>query len=151
MSDIRTHWVDLQSKLDFGLDELGLETDDGLETAVVLSLFTDRRAGDADELPPGSSDRRGWWGDSFADDEGDQMGSRLWLLKREKQLPAGLARAREYAEEALRWLLDDQVASSVSVVASNPRDGILGLKVSITRLGSNAPVTFRFESAWSAT
>ena len=151
MSDIRTRYIDLDHGLDFVLLAPGLETDEGLETAVVISLFTDRRALESDTLPPGSSDRRGWWGDSRPPVQDDQIGSRLWLLTREKQLSGGLQRAREYAEEALQWLVDDGVAAALDVLATNPRDGLLALSVSIQRSGDAAPTLFRFETLWSNT
>lgn len=130
----------------------GLEEEDGLETAVVLSLFTDRRALPGDPLPQGAQlggtpDRRGWWGDSYADVRGDRIGSRLWLLRREKQLPSVLARAREYALEALQWMVDDGIARAVNVTAEIVRNGVLGLSIEIVR--SDKPVAqYRFESFW---
>ena len=83
-----------------------LQGDDGLMTAVIISLFTDARAHDDDPLPDErvgvSSDRRGWWGDCLPDAQGEQtlesIGSRLWLLWREKDLDSVVARARQYAE-----------------------------------------------------
>ena len=63
---------------------------------------------------------------------GDRIGSRLWLLSREKQLAGVLDRARHYAEEALAWLVEDGVATAVSVTASSPRSGWLALEVTIT-------------------
>jgi len=149
MTDIKTIFIDLGHGVDYALDGLGFAEDDGLETAVILSLFTDRRANADDAIPDGSKDRRGWWGDSFADVKGDLIGSRLWLLSREKQLASVLVRAQQYAEESLKWLVDDSVAESAVVVASNPRSGILALGVSITRSGH--PVKqYRFEQFWSA-
>lgn len=149
MSDIKTIFIDFDHGSDYALDGLGLAEDDGLETAVILSLFTDRRANADDIIPDGSNDRRGWWADQFADINNDQFGSRLWLLSREKQLTAVMIRAKQYADEALQWLVDDGVAESVEVVASNPRMGILGLAVAITRPGQ-AVKQYRFESFWSA-
>lgn len=149
MSDIKTIFIDLEHGADYALDGLGLTEDDGLETAVIISLFTDRRALADDTIPDGSKDRRGWWGDSFADVKNDLIGSRLWLLSREKQLPEPMKRAKQYADEALAWLVDDGVAQSVEAVASNPRDGILALNIGIARPGH--PVRqFRFETFWSA-
>lgn len=149
MSDIKTIFIDFDHGTDYALDGLGLAEDDGLETAVILSLFTDRRANADDIIPDGSIDRRGWWADQFADINNDQFGSRLWLLSREKQLSAVLTRAKQYADEALKWMVDDGVAESVEVVASNPRMGILALLVAITRPGQ--PVKqYLFEKFWSA-
>lgn len=149
MSDIKTVFIDMEHGAGYALDALGLTPDDGLETAVIISLFTDRRANADDAIPDGSNDLRGWWADSFNDVENDKIGSRIWLLSREKQLPAVLVRAREYALEALQWLIDDGVAQSVEVVATNPRSGILALAVSIYR--PFQPTTqFRFDNFWSA-
>jgi phage gp46-like protein len=144
MGDIRTAFKDFSG--DWELLSPGLAEDDGLETAVIISLFTDRRAEADDELPAGD-DRRGWWGDALAEVEGDRIGSRLWLLSREKQLPQVLARAREYALEALQWLIEDGVASAVDVTAEIVRQGVLGLSVEIRRAGK-PPVRYRFEQFW---
>lgn len=148
MSDIRTVFIGFDQGADYALDALGLAADDGLETAVILSLFTDRRAEADDVLPDGGGDRRGWWADAFPGVKGDRIGSRLWLLHREKQLPAVLARAEDYAREALAWLVEDGVAESVAVTASISRAGILGLAVSITRPRSPT-VQYRFDAFWS--
>lgn len=110
--------------IDLALSGYDLTTEDGLRTAVIISLFTDRRAEADDEIPDGSDDRRGWWAGS--------LGSRLWLLARAKEMPDTLARARAYAIEALQWLIDDDVATAVDVTAEWARRGVLGLRVVIT-------------------
>ena len=55
--------------------------EDGFRTAVLISLFTDKRV-ELAELPAGETDRRGWVGDLLSDIEGDEIGSKLWLLER---------------------------------------------------------------------
>lgn len=116
---------------DIPLSGTDLATDSGLRSAVILSLFTDARAHDDDVIPDGSNDRRGCWMDSFLP-EGESFGSRLWLLSREKELPKVLQRAEEYAEEALRWLIKEGAAKSVSVTATRAASSVLLLQVSIT-------------------
>lgn len=114
-----------------GRDILG---DDSLYTAVLVSLFTDARATSADELPPElaqEADLRGYWGDAITEDK-QSIGSKLWLLHREKQLPRVLARAEQYATEALQWLVRDGLAIAVQVTASNDTLGVLSLAVKIT-------------------
>ena len=132
------------------ITQIGFElaTDDSLETAVVVSLFTDRRANGDDVLPDPAGGLRGWWGDSFAAKYGDKIGSRLWLLSREKQLPAVVSRAREYAEEALRWLVEDGIAKRVTVTAEIVRQGVLGLRIVIDR--PDSPATFAYQYLWEA-
>lgn len=145
MADIRTYFRDGAGYWDISAPTL--TEDDGLETAVVLSLFTDAEADQADELPNDASARRGWWGDAYADVAGDRIGSRLWLLTRSKRTPDVVARAQQYAREALQWLVDDGIASAVEVLAEAMGNGALGLQVQIVR--SAKPVArFRFEAFW---
>jgi len=118
-----------------------------LETAIIISLFTDRLADEDDVIPDGTNDRRGYWGDGLSLINADKIGSRLWLLSREKQLTNVLRRAEEYADEALSWLLDDGVAKAVMVTATNPRDGWLNLDIDIVNPDST---TLRFSYIWRA-
>lgn len=133
---------------DLEIEKGDLAADEGLRTAILLSLFCDARATRA-ELPPGEEKRRGWWGDSVADTDGDQVGSKLWLLAREKQTVETLERAREYAEESLAWLLEDAVAESVGVSTSYPARGILRLDIEVTRPGKET-AALSFDYAWDA-
>lgn len=143
-------------RADLAVEGGAVELTTGLETAVVISLFTDRRARPDDVLPDGvDGDRRGWWADAFNQ---RPIGSRLWLLAREKQLPVVVARAKEYAQEALAWLVEDNVASRVDVAAEVVRNGVLGLSIEITRTGpagnagnsTDGPVSFRFTYVWNS-
>lgn len=146
MSDIR---LALQ---EFGGDVVvvggDIDRDDGLQTAVILSLFTDRRC-TPDDLPAEETDLRGWWGDVVPAVAGDQTGSLLWLLRREKQLASVVSKARDYAQQALQWMIDDKVASKVVVEAEIVRQGWLGIGVTITR-PRGAQVSFRYDYAWQA-
>lgn len=112
------------SRFDLTLSGYDLTTERGMRSAVVASLFSDRRAEPDDDIPDGTVDRRGWWADS-------KFGSRLWLLSREKELPATLQRAREYTVEALQWLIDDDVATTITVTAERIRRGAIAVRVTI--------------------
>ncbi len=124
---------DSNGQFDIALGDYDLTSDQGLRTAVLISLFTDRRADDDDQLPDGSNDRRGYWGDSYPDIDGDELGSRLWLLSREKQTTDVLIRAREYCQEALQWLIEDGIASTVEVDNEWLRQGVMAIYITITR------------------
>lgn len=134
MSDIRIVWTDAGGVLaaDFALENADLVVDGTLETAVLVSLFTDRRAPAEYALPEGETDRRGWWADAYADQAGDEIGSWLWLLGWRKQEESTRLLAEQWAAEALQWLIDDGVATAVEVVASFPRWLMLGLEVAVT-------------------
>lgn len=147
MSDIRLIYGDTFADLVTAANDL--ETDDGLETAVIISLFTDRRAADDDELPIGETRRRGFWGDAVADVDGDRIGSRLWLLSREKQLQTVVDRAVEYAREALAWLIEDKIANKVEVSGEIVRTGVLGLQILIDRPGTGNE-EYRYNYEWAA-
>lgn len=153
LQDIRMVFDAAQGCFDLALvsDAQGnqdLQDDSGLFTAVVISLFTDARAHDDDTLPddwPGqpesAKDRRGWWGDGLmADaDASGPLGSRLWLLWREKDLPAVVARARQYAQEALQWLTALGYAVTVEASALRVEDRHIGIDVSVSQAGQDVP------------
>lgn len=117
-------------RFDIAIENSDLAPDDGLRTAVLLSLFLDRRAGDDDVAEGG--DRHGSWMDQYLDQPNDKLGSRLWLLRREKETTATLQRARTYAEEALRWLVEDGIARKVETEAEWVARGVLGMGITIT-------------------
>lgn len=129
---------------DLAITDGDLATDEGLETAVILSLYTDRRALPEDELPDGNADRRGWWCDAYSD---RPHGSRLWLLGREKELDRVLRRAEEYAREALTWLIEDGIAVAIEIEAIHLRRGVLQLIVGIQR-PSGGVLEGRYDYVW---
>lgn len=135
-------------RLDLAVSGNDLALDDSLKTAVLLSLFTDQRVSTS-ELPSGESWRRGWWGDTVAEIVGDKHGSKLWLLNREKQTPEVAERAREYCKEALQWLIEDGVASSISVSTRFEGRGILKIEITIARDSGDA-TSLAFDYVWQA-
>ncbi|MEH5399764.1 phage GP46 family protein, partial [Escherichia coli] len=138
MADIAVVWDQGCGSLQ--LNGADLLTDNSLLTAVIISLFTDRRALDSDEIPDGTRDRRGWWGDSFRE---RPIGSRLWLLSREKTLSSVVSRAQAYADEALAWLHKSGAATSVVCHAMRVGHDRLSLSVKITLPdGSRHPMIF---------
>lgn len=145
MSDLALIW-DGRS-CDLALDGNDLQLDDSLQTSILISLFSDRRARADDVLSGADGDRRGWWADAYPQIEGDQIGSRLWLLSREKELAEPLRRAKEYAEEALAWLVTDGIAARVQVITSVPRRGVLGLTVALKRLDGGLE-NYQFNRLW---
>jgi phage gp46-like protein len=147
MNDIKLTYTNGTIDLAFG--DGGTSVDEGLRTAVLISLFTDRRAEDGDPLPDNGTDRRGWWGDIHPEVDGDLIGSRLWLHTREKQLASVLRNTEKYAAEALQWMRDDGVADEILVVAKNPADGVKTLDISI-RKPTGETLNFKFSNYWEA-
>lgn len=144
-------FLDEDGIIDMGFTTGDVAADNGLETAVLISLFSDARATE-DLIPPIDQDGnlRGFWGDVRTQTPGDSTGSLLWTLRREKQLSKTLAAAKGYAEKALQWLVDDKVAASVQVNASYPQRDWMLLEVFIYRPQSANPVIFRYNLQWSS-
>jgi len=132
--------------LDGQLTSLGLDSAEPLVRAVLISLFTWRRAEPDDELPAGS--RAGWWGDSLPPVANDRIGSRLWLLSRSKLTAETVQRAQEYADEALRWLVDDGVAARVATSAERQGLDRLALACQIYRSDGRLAADVRFTNVW---
>jgi phage gp46-like protein len=144
--DLRLVWNG--GMADLALADADLSTDDGLRTAIILSLFTDRRAEPDDVLPSGT-DRKGWWADAYrlrANGQPESQGSRLWLLSREKTIPAALTKAQDSASEALAWLVEDGVADQV-LVAAERQGEMLAVGVTVQR-PRNPPAQYQFNAFW---
>lgn len=131
--------MDIFLGMNAGISDIAIESgdilgDESLYTAVLISLFTDKRADNVDELPveykvgTDLPDLRGYFGDAL---EGESMGSKLWLLKREKQISRVLVLAKQYAEESLEWLINGNYCRKITVDVENPTRGILELKISL--------------------
>ena len=116
-----------------------------LRRAVTISLFTWRRAGPDD--PVDDSDRKGWWGDCVPSVVGDQIGSRLWLLARRTLVADTFKDAQAYAEEALAWLLDDQIVTAVTVTAERQGNDRLNLRVTLTEQNGET-LELNFADTW---
>ncbi len=116
-----------------------------LRRAVTISLFTWRRSGPDD--PVDDSDRKGWWGDCVPSVAGDKIGSRLWLLARRSLVADTFKDAQAYAEEALAWLLDDQIVTAVTVMAERQGNDRMNLRVTLTEQNGET-LELNFADTW---
>jgi phage gp46-like protein len=145
MSDISVIWDVDNSRGDWMFIAPALVTGDDLQSAVLVSIFTDRQANIDDVIPDGTGDPRGWWGDIGED---KPIGSRLWLLDRSKQTQEVLNNARDYIIEALQWLVDDGVVASIDVQTEWTRDTFLGAQIILYQpTGPQIPLTYAW--AWN--
>lgn len=144
MSDTTIFWDPALGRGDWQLAGADLQSGEDLVTAVLLSLFTDRVANADDVIPDASGDPRGWWGDAGAR---YPIGSRLWLLAREKQTPETQARAQDYIAEALQWLIDDGVVARFDIDTAWIAAGQLGARV-IANQSDGTTVAMKFASLW---
>lgn len=117
----------------------GLVADLDLQTAVLISLFTDAEASDDDVVPDGSDDRRGWWA--------GPIGSKLWLRARSKATPGLPALIRNDIEQALAWLIEDQVAAAIDVSVAYFAANAIGATV-VLRRQDGTRLALRFTRVW---
>jgi len=111
-----------------------------LQRAVVISLFTWQRAEQSDHYDGLS--QYGWWGDTFAENPNDRIGSKLYQLFRRKLTGEVLLEAQEMCESALQWLVDDGKVHKVEVVCE--RAGINQLTVTVNLYINNSSNIFKF-------
>lgn len=153
MTDIALAWNPAEMRGDWQITPGDLKIGSDLETAVLVSLFTDRIADPDYVAPPGSpQERRGWWGDTYeVAAGGSPIGSRLWTLNRVVRSDAVTIpnRARDICREALQWLIDDGIAATVNIstgwVAGT--SNVLAIRIGITEPNGVA-TPFNYQWAW---
>jgi phage gp46-like protein len=102
---------------DFDDDSGDFVQDDGLETAILMSLFCNERA--TEEQVPQPFKRGGYWA---IDITGMQF-SHLWLVNGRKTQDK-LNLGSEYCNTALNWLIEKGYATEVNTEASFTDEGI---------------------------
>lgn len=138
MTTISMQWDNINARGDLARDGGNILTTDGLESAVLISLFTDRQADPSDV--PKDMGLRGFWGDEFAEVEGDKIGSRLWVLLRSAKYTQDFRlKGIGFAQESLKWMIDDGIAESIDVDIFEIKRGRVGIQVGIISPGEIAP------------
>jgi phage gp46-like protein len=109
--------VDLVGYYDIEIAADGdVSKEQGFDTNIIMSLFCERRATREEVLEPLL--RRGWWGNTNADEEGFEIGSKLWLLEQAKLTIGNVNLAQQYAQDSLNWLVTDDFIDSVNVTST---------------------------------
>jgi len=150
MANIRIVWDAARMRGDWLLAGVTLDSSQALVTAVAAALFTHRTARADDVLPdPTSLDRRGWWGDDESAElrGGWPIGSRLWLISREKQTDATRRRAEDYIREALDPFVEIGLIDSYDLTVEWFAHERLGAEIVLDR-GPRGSVAVRFERLW---
>lgn len=152
MADIGLYWdsenqcVDWKwtTKIINGVEVTDIDTDNDLESYLILRLFTNRRAESSWTTTPY---KEGWWYDVL--DEQGLTGSRLWQLW---YLPvtdkdAYEARANDLVREALQVMIDDKIADTIDINCN--LQGTKQLNIAITV--NKAKDSQSFSYIWSTT
>jgi phage gp46-like protein len=119
-------------------DDGALVADEGLDTLVMISFFTDVRVEDPAANGAPAEQKRGWWADAFREPGERPVGSKFWLLDFGKVTPATVRLAGDYATEALQWLIDDGIVARVEVRAVKLRQDAIGVEVTLYQPGDQS-------------
>jgi len=121
---------------------------DDLVMLVTMALFSDARASDDATPPDGTENRRGWWADTYEQDDWS-TGSRLWLLDRAPLTQEGVNGAEDYAAQALEFLVTEGIAASVDVSASLNERSRVDLAIEIKQRDGETWAV-KYEDLWQA-
>jgi phage gp46-like protein len=148
--DVLVQWDNTNTIGDWVLAEGDLQTGQDLETACLVSLFTDKLATPDFTPTDGTSDRRGWWADPLND---MPLGSNLWQLERAHKTRATLGLAQRYASDAVAWLVTDGIAAAVAVdtawlTPTGTGTTFLAIRITITEPDGSL-TRFTFGMVWN--
>lgn len=144
---------DYDAEIGYGdliVENRDLKRDQGLRTAIIISLYSNRRAADEDELPDDNGTKEGWWADKLRLSD-DNIGSKLWLIGRGKiKADEIIPKAEQFTCECLQWMIDDNVAESIDVEASIIEPTSIEIDIEIIRPEIEKKEFYRFFYNWQA-
>jgi phage gp46-like protein len=121
--------------------------DDGFDTAVYISLFTDERDTGSDDV----NQSGGYWGDALdlSSIAVPPLGSLLWKYSRAVVTSEVINSIKTACSDALRWMIDDGIAGLVNVTASEIGNNSYVFGISITR-PDNTGTSYQYKLNWNA-
>lgn len=139
--------IDTNGQFDVVLEDGDIATETGFDTAIWVSLFTDARAS-ADQVVL-AQHRRGWPGNLVSTVDNRQLGGMLWLIDQRRLNQATLNEAVDYAQKALNWIVEDNVAQNIEVSGVIVPTSGIQLNVTITALSGETES--RYINTWELT
>lgn len=136
---------------EYGLYDLVINGSDfdsayGFETSIPVSFFSDARA--PSNLVQEASRRRGWIGNILYIDDGRELGSLLWILDQARITEDTLNLGRSFTQESLQWMIDDNIARSITVTVE--RTSARGIEIYTDIIAIDNSVQ-RFLTLWRKT
>jgi len=116
---------------DISIVDGDFESVDGFDTAILMSLFIDKRANQAEVSE--SSLRRGWIGNEQNDDEDYEVGSKLWLLDQARLNQDSVNRAIDFTRDGFIWMIEDSQVKDVQVTGQEFHPTNISVTVSFVR------------------
>ena len=92
-------------------DEGDFVTTDGLDTAILMSILSEKRADSSEIVTP--EHRGGDWSNELNDIVDYEVGSKFWLLYQARANEESLNFGIGAIEEGLQWMIDDELIKEV--------------------------------------
>lgn len=146
--------------LDFALadadeksNRMGLRSKEGLHTAILIQIFTDKRAlPDMPLIDDLNDNPRGWWGDSIGLDASrgeTEIGSWLWTLQRSELTDQTAQRAADYVQDCLQPLIDQGAVARFEIATTINRSiGLLGIDIKAFSRDGSKVYSQEFQVLW---
>jgi len=115
--------------------------EDGFETAILISLFSDAYVKEPGKL---FREKRGWWAEKLFNKEN---GSKWWILERSNITRQTLRLMEQYGKDALQWMIDDGIAVKIEDLAIKRENNIVDFYLVIYRQNQE-PWKMKFEFNW---
>lgn len=119
------------------------EMSGGLETAAYLALFGGNEEDDGRDENPNN-----WWGNIGEEPAKQYRSETQYMLRSLPATTGNLGRLEDAAIRDLQFFLDENIASSVTVVAGIPRLNRIKLTIAIEAEGEES--NFEFTENWKA-
>lgn len=143
--DIKLELVD--GYFDIAIEDGDFANEDGFDTAIWISLFTDARANISQVLIP--ENRRGWLGNLVSSVQDRQLGGYLWLSEQRRLTQDTVNEITDYARKSLFWMIEDEIALKLEVEGDmDPPNGIT-IEIKITAL--DGTTSKHFIEMWKVT
>lgn len=134
-------------RFDISFENGDIVAEDGFDTAIYVSLFTDARA--PENLVAIPEKRRGWIGNTASPVEGRDLGGLLWLVDQRRLTQKTLNATVDYARKALNWFVDDGLLSRIDVTGVIiPKEGV---RLGVTMTALNGKTETRYFDIWKLT
>ncbi len=146
MTDIAITWDEQLCRGDWSMSGGDLASGSDLQTASLVSMFTDARVDEhVPPAPAGPPDRRGCWTDTYT---GWRIGSRLWTRQRLVKNQQTLTLITGDVKDCLNWLIAEGVVSRVDISASWINRTMIGVSIT-AHMPLADPQTFQFQWVWN--
>ena len=134
-------------RFDISFENGDLAAEDGFDTAIIVSWFTDARA--PENLVAIPEHRRGWLGDAASPVEGRSLGGLLWLIDQRRLTQKTENDTVDFGRKALNWFTDDGLLNRIDVDVE--RISKTGIRLGAIMTALNGKTETRYFNLWELT